>query len=479
MSLAIVDGYQHRDVFVRDRLKNITTKVNVAANSQQANASYSSPCISADGRYVGFLYLVAGDTNTDQVFVHDQLTKQTELVSISSEGKQGNSSSGLAGCSLSADGRYIAFISEASNLVPKDTNHVSDTFLHDRLTHKTERVSVSSNNVQGNLETTYTTTPVISEDGRFVAFQSAASNVVNGDTNKYFDVFLHDRLTHKTERISISSNGKQGNEGSGGQGISLSADGRYVAFASSASNLDSGSKGYSGIYIRDRLKKKIKYYYGYSLSNRSLSADGRYLAASNGEGHYGIHDTLKNTSQKIDVSSNGEKNNLLGLTDLGAMPSISGDGRYISFKSSGTNLVAKDTNGVEDIFVRDHLLDNKYHADLKITPTTKPVALKPNTQGAYLYTITNNGKDAVPDVSLIHLVSGGSAVSFKPSQGTCSVSVVETVCHLGKLAAGKKLTLSVTVKAQTTAFSQQVTVSGAPVDVVPGNNQISVVTPVK
>lgn len=157
-------------------------------------------------------------------------------------------------------------------------------------------------------------------------------------------------------------------------------------------------------------------------------------------------------------------------------PNISADGRYVVFSSDASNLVPGDTNKSEDVFVRDRLLDTSHHADLKIAITRRPIFLKPNTQGDYLYTITNNGKDAVKDVSLLHLVSDASTISLTPSQGKCSLSSIETVCHLGKLAVGKKLSLWVQIKAQNKPFNQQVIVSGAPIDTVPGNNQTLVVT---
>jgi hypothetical protein len=170
------------------------------------------------------------------------------------------------------------------------------------------------------------------------------------------------------------------------------------------------------------------------------------------------------------VDANGKQINQDNLL-LG----INADGRHVAFISLNENL----THPSADVFVHDRLLDTAHHADLNITSTTKPATLKLNTQGTYLYTVTNNGPDAVNDVGLLHLVSGGSVIKFKPSQGQCTPSFAESVCHLGKLAAGKKLTVQVVVKAQSKTLSQQITVSSAPVDAVAGNNQLSVSTPVK
>ena len=138
--------------------------------------------------------------------------------------------------SISADGRYVAFISDASNLVPGDTNGVTDIFVYDRQTGTIERVSVAADGTQGNGGSCQ---PSISADGRYVAFSSYASNLVPGDTNGISDVFVYDRQTDTIERVSVAADGTQGNSYSW-QPASISADGRYVAFSSFASNLVPG-----------------------------------------------------------------------------------------------------------------------------------------------------------------------------------------------------------------------------------------------
>src|SRR6059058_659740 len=155
----------------------------------------------------------------------------TELVSVSSAGVQGNQDSELP--AVSGDGRFVAFVSLADNLVPGDTNGAVDVFVRDRLTGTTERVSVSSTGVQGNAGSGLLNGmggPSISADGRYVAFDSQASNFVKGDTNNAIDVFVRDRTTGTTERVSVSSVGMQGNGDS--THPSISADGSRVAFDS-------------------------------------------------------------------------------------------------------------------------------------------------------------------------------------------------------------------------------------------------------
>src|SRR5439155_1754636 len=196
------------------------------------------PALSADGRFVAFVSfatnLVAGDTNgATDVFVHDRQTGTTERVSVASDGTQGNAAS--AGAALSADGRFVAFHSYATNLVAGDTNGATDVFVHDRQTGTTERVSVSSGGTEGN---GFSAAPALSADGRFVAFHNTATNLVAGDTNGKTDVFVHDRQTGTTERTSVASDATQGNGPSAG--AALSADVGLVAFHGTATNLVAG-----------------------------------------------------------------------------------------------------------------------------------------------------------------------------------------------------------------------------------------------
>src|SRR3989344_1183863 len=216
-----------------------TEMVSVASDGTQGNDVSFNSSISADGRYVVFgsyaSNLVNGDTNnTDDVFIHDRQTGQTTRVSISSSGIQGNDFS--TGASISADGRYVAFQSMASNLVSNDTNNAMDIFVHDRQTSETTRVSVASDGTEANgMSSNYAT---ISSGGRFIGFSSEASNLVSGDTNGVWDVFIHDRQGGQTTRVSASSSGIQGNNVSAGG--AFSADARYVTFWSQANNLVSG-----------------------------------------------------------------------------------------------------------------------------------------------------------------------------------------------------------------------------------------------
>ncbi len=240
------------DVFVHDRLTGVTSRASVNYGGFQGNNDSHSPFLSADGRFVAFVSwannLVPGDTNGWlDVFVRDRLTGTTSRASVDSAGSQGNNHSSYP--SLSADGRLVAFYSDANNLVPGDTNGWGDAFVHDRLTGTTSRASVDSAGAQGDYYTFY---PSLSADGRFVAFCSYATNLVPGDTNGTWDVFVHDRLTGTTSRASVDSAGAQGNGSS--YHLSPSADGRFVVFQSYATNLVPGdTNGNPDAFVHENL----------------------------------------------------------------------------------------------------------------------------------------------------------------------------------------------------------------------------------
>jgi hypothetical protein len=177
-------------------------------------------------------------------------TGQTTRVSVDSAGNQGNGNSGTADkIVISADGRYVAFRSYATNLVQGDTNGYADVFLYDRDTGVATRVSVGTAGNQGNNDSV---TPAVSNDGRFVAFKSDASNLVPLDTGGRRDIFVHDMLSGYTGRASVSRNGNQANNDSGmGGSIGITADGRSVAFDSWATNLVFGMGGYYNVFVHD------------------------------------------------------------------------------------------------------------------------------------------------------------------------------------------------------------------------------------
>jgi len=361
------------DVFVRDRLTGLTERASVSSAGGQSDRYCGHPAMSADGRFVAFVSsganLVAGDTNgTGDVFVRDRLSATTERASLGANGEQGNKQSSYP--AISGDGRFLAFMSEADNLVAGDTNGRVDVFVRDRLDTTTKRVSVSSAGEQGNGDSGGGFLPVaIAADGRFVAFPSDATNLVPGDANQTRDVFVHDLFTGETECVSVSSTGEHGNRCSDSWwgSLAISADGRFVAFASQATNLVPGDSGITDIFLRDRetaTTQKVSVSSAGDPADRessrpSMSADGRFIAFAstarnlvpgdtNDCSDIFVRDTTSGTTERISMSSIGEQSD---WSSGGCFTSA--DGRFVVFYSWATNLVPGDTNGKTDVFLCD------------------------------------------------------------------------------------------------------------------------------
>jgi Tol biopolymer transport system component len=286
-----------------------TERVSIASNGAQGNYYSYDPSISADGRFVAFestaSNLVPDDTNGHMdVFVRDRQNGTTERVSVASDGTQADGSAYTA--SISGDGRYVAFISYADNLVPGDL-YETHLYVHDRQSGTTERVSVATNGDPANFGVGGGV-PAISADGRFVAFHSFSSNLVSGDTNNLHDIFVRDRLNGTTERVSIASNGTQANDDS--FELSISGDGRFVVFTTGATNL--------------------------------------ILGYNNGADQVLVRDRLNNTTERVSVSSGGIQGNSSSHD-----PFISADGRYVVFSSYASNLAPGDALGTSEIYLRD------------------------------------------------------------------------------------------------------------------------------
>lgn len=295
------------DVFVRDRQAGVTRRVNLGPRGVQSNGGGGQVTISADGRFVAFASratnLVPGDSDLQGVYIHDRLAGTTERVSVGLGGIVQRDGENYEP-SLSANGRFVAFTSEATNLVPGDTNGAGDVFVRDRQAGTTRRISLGPRGVQGNGESSLSP---ISADGRFVAFWSEATNLVPGDTNGLADGFIRDLQVGTTRRVSIGRNGVQGN-GRTGQ-MSISADGRFITFESQATNLIPGdTNGQPDVFVRDR---------------------------------------RTGSTRRVSVGRDGVQGN-----EYSSSPAISADGRSVGFESYATNLVPGDINHSSDVFVR-------------------------------------------------------------------------------------------------------------------------------
>ena len=405
------------DIFVYDRQTGTTERVSVANDGAQGNGENFSPSISADGRWVIFWSfasnLVAGDTemcgeetqayNCADIFVRDRQGKTTER--IRAVGRQGLGG-GNHRLDISADGRWVVFYSWASDLVPEYPHDHWAVFVHDRQTGTTELVSTAADGSWSNGDSV---APSISADGRRVVFVSWASNLVKGDTNKEFDVFVYDRETGGIRRVSISSDGIEGDGESGlvqhqqgwSGGAVISADGRWVAFTSNASNLVTedtnqcdnpitGPHNCYDVFVHD-LEEGVTI--RVSVAGNGTPSDGeshapaisatrRWVAfvssASNlvlGDTNecprstfaincpdVFVHDLQTETTERISVSSDGAQAN-----DISNAPSVSSDGRWVAFASSADNLTEDDLNGFKDIFVRDRLVGETERVSIGIS----------------------------------------------------------------------------------------------------------------
>lgn len=368
-----------------------TLLVSVASDGTPANGTSAGVSLSPNGRHVAFdswaTNLVISDTNSAyDVFVHDLETQRTTRASEASGGTQGSRSSGLG--VFSADGRYIAFTSEASNLVPNDTNERNDVFVHDQQTGETTRVSVASDGVEANRGAG---TPSISADGRYVTFSSSSANLTSDPIGEGLNVFVHDRSTGETTMVSGTITDAPPNGSS--DRPALSADGRLVAFQSLASNLvASDTNNNSDIFVHDREIGETTLVSMASdgtqakddSSPPSISADGRFVVFSSRadnlvsddtndfcpiDGSHAncqdifVHDLRTRQTERVSVTSEGGEAN--ASSGISYMPSaISADGRYIAFLSHASNLVPDDTNDVADIFIHDRVADQTERVSL-------------------------------------------------------------------------------------------------------------------
>lgn len=354
------------DVFVRNITTGETQLVSVSSEYDQANDRSYKASISPDGRYIAFdssaSNLVSGDMNNKiDIFVHDRQTGITERVSVSSYGAESDGDSYFP--TISSDGRYIAFDSDADNLISNDTNGVRDSFVYDRFVHEIVRISESSDGTQGNGASRF---PVLTANGRFVVFESLANNLVPGDTNGVRDTFVRDLNLGQTSRVSVASDGTQQENVNFILSSAISADGRYIAFNSDGINLVMGdSESTPDIFVHDRVTGITEMV---SVSSTGIQGnDGSFYPSISADGRFVTFDSSANNLVDYDINNETDvfiRDRLLGITELVShsyagdggdnlsnQSVISGSGCYIAFVSNSTNIVIKDLNGVRDIFV--------------------------------------------------------------------------------------------------------------------------------
>ncbi len=356
-------------------------RVNVADDLSEATDDSGNAAISPEGQFVGFTSfagnLVPDDTNgTNDVFLRDRATATVERISVASDGTEGNGDSGgssgggylVTKLGVSADGAFVAFPSDASNLVAGDTNDSQDIFVRDRAAGETTRISVANNGEQ--VAGGHGQQVSISDNGQFVSYDSISAFLVDSDGNGQRDVFVHDRGTGTNTLVSVATSGAQGDAMS--RYADLSADGQIVAFQSFAGNLVADdTNGVGDIFVRDLAAGTTKRVSVASDGSQSddiseaaaISADGRYVAFfsqatnlvagdTNMVQDVFVHDRQTGVTERVNVSDGGGQANDASNSS-GDEIGISGDGQYVIFPSLATNLVPGDINGTADVFVYD------------------------------------------------------------------------------------------------------------------------------
>lgn len=354
------------DIFVRDVGAKTTVRASLSTSEIQANDLSVSPAVSGSGEYVAFTSsatnLVSGDTNgTYDVFRRDLVRGNTARMSVSSSGVQGANGSNVP--SISTSGRYVAFSSDAGNLVAGDLNGTVDIFLRDVDTATTSMVSRASTGSQAN---SWSERGVISPNGNMVVFRSVADNLAANDWNGIPDLFVRNLSSGTTIGLLADFSLAQGNNDS--EEPSVSATGSHISFTSAASNLVANDTNQAqDIFFYNEATETVTLASVSSSevqgdgdsTQSSISDSGRYIAFTSAAGNLVsgdtlgyddifVRDTLQGVTSRVSVGNGGSQSN-----NDSFFPSISGDGLDIAFASSATNLVAQDTNGTRDIFVRN------------------------------------------------------------------------------------------------------------------------------
>lgn len=359
------DSNAHADIFIRDLVDGSIQRVSVNSNGIEGNAKSESPSMSADGRYVAFhsysTNLYEADLNyQDDVFVHDRMTGQTECVSRSMEGSTGNGRSWNP--VISGNGRFVAFLSRADNLVPLDTNWNGDIFVYDRYEQIMTRVSVSSAGVESN---SFSEQPSISASGRMIAFTSHGSNLVADDLNGERDVFVHDLVAATTIRVSVASDGTEANAYS--HQPCMAADGNVVVFTSYSDALhELDTNKNADVYLHDLRTSEtdwISHGTGMTSTNKSstqpaVTADGQMVVFQTGASNWLSGDTNGvNDIYLYHRGSGGPERISIGPDDIEpdmacSKPAISADGGEVVYHTRSGSMFEEDSNDKVDVYLR-------------------------------------------------------------------------------------------------------------------------------
>ena len=377
------------DVFVRDTVTGMTFLVSQAPDGSSADGPSRAPVISADGTAIAFVStasnLVEGDTNGIQdVFVHDLETNTTTRVSVASGG--GEAGAPARNPSISADGERVAFDSTAADLVDDDTNGTTDVFVHDLTDGTTVRVSMAANGIEAD---SFSFAPSISADGTVVAFASGAGNLAEDDTNQANDIFVASLGTGALELISRNPAGAVAGVGGGNGSVQpkISGDGSTVVFLSEAPDLVEGdTNGTTDVFVHDRttgVTERVSVATDGSQADSfsfspTITGDGEVVAFASGATNLVpgdtnslfdifVHNRRSGVTSRVNVNDSGDQANSFSFA-----PAISSDGSVVAFYSSASNLVPGDDNFLSDVFVSRLLLCNGVEVDVDLNSGDRP-----------------------------------------------------------------------------------------------------------
>jgi len=491
------DTNDNIDIFAYDRATDSIERVSVSTSGEQSNGDSYTPSVSGDGRYV--VFTSAADNLTPgatggylNVYLHDRETGETRRLSQGLAGASANGDS--TDPSISDDGQFIAFASKATNLVASDINGEEDIFVYEFATNSISIASLTSDGEQLMRNDYWTNNPKISADGRFVAFDSHASDLIPGDTNGAVDVFVRDRQLGETRRVSESTTGVQANQSSTVMGIS--ADGRYIIFRSFTDNFTKGDTTDPDFFVHDMLTletKQITYndsdYFTIDATNADISADGQYAIFVNNATdlvpeeliqfeHVFYRDLETGATQLASVSSAGEP-----ASNGAYYAALSGDGKYVVFSSISPNLDESFNNYRENFFLHEvDPFSGSESPNMGIDVSINGVPTE-NKFGAILevglpypwvITVYNWGDETAPDVKLFtkgvqperddawaKVCQLGDIVGH--SKATCEVDTLAIAGQFQMLvSAQSQLENGNKVVAGTTAWYQGVSVGIAP-----------------